>query len=136
VELKFGIVCDAANVDASGKLNILGVFDTIMGREAPVRRPSFTLVLRMEAPSIEGTTHQVAIRLVDADGNSLIEASLGEGVVFRQTGPGRPLRAQVLAPMEGLTFPNFGDYEFHVVVNGSSLGAIPIYVQEAPTKTA
>ena len=43
-------------------------------------------------------------------------------------GPGRPLRAQLIARLQGMTFPHFGDFEFHVLVDGREIGTIPVYI--------
>ena len=52
-------LCDAATVDAGGKLNILGAFDTIWAANIPVVYPHFGVALRVRFNSIERGEHKV-----------------------------------------------------------------------------
>ena len=68
MEVDLAVIADAANVSQEGKLNILGVFDTIWAREFPFRHATMVLVVRVRADFTEGGGHPLEVRLVDADG--------------------------------------------------------------------
>ena len=47
MKVELYVLCDAATADAGGKLNILGVFDRLNAREAPVTHPLCALAVRL-----------------------------------------------------------------------------------------
>ena len=53
MNLDLALTADAATVDSSGKLNVLGIFDHISASEFPARHDRMCLVLRFSAA---GTT--------------------------------------------------------------------------------
>ncbi len=130
MELKLALICDSANVSQEGKLNILGEFNTIWGQHAPIKWPMLTLVARFEAHAVEGSGHTLAIDITDADGHSILDRRIEAQLTFSQTAPGRPLRANILAGFRDLAFPKFGDYEFHMLVDGHSMGTVVIYIAQ------
>lgn len=130
MDMKFGLLCDAANVTNEGKLNILGEFNRIWSTSPPVRWPLCWLVARFEAHITEGTDHALEVDLINEDGRSLMEERPSGALKFQPTGPGRPLRAQVMMRMQDIQFPEFGDYEFHFLVDGTHVGSVPIYIME------
>jgi hypothetical protein len=72
MDLDFGLMADAATVDGSGKLNVLGVFDRIQAREFPARHGRISLVLRFSAGVDEVGSHEVVIRLRAPGGQELL----------------------------------------------------------------
>lgn len=136
MELKLGVIADAANVADQGKLNILGEFNQITSTgPPPVIWPMFTLVARLEAPTVEGTQHKVGIDLVDGDGKSILPGRIEGPIKFSAQGPGRPLRANLIAQLQGMIFPAFGTYEFHIIVDGRSVGTIPVHIVQMKPPT-
>ena len=49
MEIDLAFLADAATVDVSGKLNILGIFDRLSVPELPGHHPHLSLVLRLSA---------------------------------------------------------------------------------------
>src|SRR6266516_3887748 len=65
MEVKLALLADGANVSREGKLNLLGIFDTLFARSFPTTHPQMQLVIRFEAAAQEaGSTRQVEIQLV------------------------------------------------------------------------
>lgn len=133
MELKFALLGDAANESKEGKLNLIGEFNTIRSAGEPVGWPALALAARFEASVSEGTQHRFQIGLFDSDGQSILPLSGPLPLAFQNQGPGRPLRGQVIIHLVGLMFPKFGDYSFHLLVDGRLLGEVPVYVMKAPT---
>ncbi|MGC2353423.1 MAG: hypothetical protein WA496_08510, partial [Candidatus Udaeobacter sp.] len=46
-------LCDAATVDAGGKLSILGSFDRLNAREVPVIHPQCSLAIKLRFERVE-----------------------------------------------------------------------------------
>ena len=46
-------LCDAATTDAAGKLNILGSFDGLNAKQAPVMHPQCALALKLRFERLE-----------------------------------------------------------------------------------
>jgi hypothetical protein len=130
LEVDLAVVADAANVSQEGKLNILGVFDTIWAREFPFRHAAMVFVLRVRADFTDQGTYDLEVRLMDADGGQLFKAS---GPLTVPTGiPGRPVKPHVIMGLAGVTFHKPGDYSFEVVLGDQHLKSVPLFVMEAP----
>ncbi|UCC73762.1 MAG: hypothetical protein JSV86_04155 [Gemmatimonadota bacterium] len=129
MEVDLAVVADGANVSQEGKLNILGVFDTIWAREFPFRHAAMVFVLRVRADFTDRGVHQMQVRLMDADGAQLFKA---EGPLKVPGGaPGRPSKPHVIMGLSGITFPKPGDYSFEVLVDDRHMRSVPLYVMGA-----
>lgn len=129
MELDLAVVADAANVSQEGKLNILGVFDTIWAREFPVRHPAMVFVLRVRTDFTDQGAHRMQVRLMDADGGQLFKA---EGALQVPAGqPGRAARPHIIMGLGGVTFERPGDYSFEVMVDDRHLKSVPLAVVQA-----
>jgi hypothetical protein len=130
MEVDLAVISDAANVSQEGKLNILGIFDTIWAREFPFRHAAMVFVLRVKADFTEEGTHQLEVRLVDADGEQLFKA---EGPIqVPSSAPGRPVKPHVIMGLSGVSFNRAGDYSFELVIDGQHLKSVPLYIMQAP----
>lgn len=131
MEVDLAVIADAANVSQEGKLNILGVFDTIWTREFPFRHAAMVFVVRMRADFTEQGAHRMEVRLMDADGGQLFKA---EGPMQVPGGvPGRPLKPHVIMGLGGISFQKPGDYSFEVIVDGHHMKSVPLYVMDTPS---
>ncbi len=132
LDVDLAVIADAANVSQEGKLNILGVFDTIWAREFPFRHSAMVFVLRFTADFTEKGSHAMEVRLMDADGAQLFKA---EGPLAVAGGvPGRPIKPHVVMGLSGVTFQKPGDYSFEVLLAGRHLRSVSLYVIEAPSQ--
>jgi len=130
MEVDLAVIADAANVSQEGKLNILGVFDTIWAREFPFRHASMVFVVRMNADFTEQGAHRMEVRLMDADGRQLFRA---EGPMQVPGAiPGRPHKPHVIMGLSGISFSMPGDYSFEVMVDGQLMKSVPLYVMKTP----
>ena len=130
MEVDLAVVADAANVSQEGKLNILGVFDTIWAREFPFRHAAMVFVVRFTADFPDTGSRQLQVRLIDADGEQLFKA---EGPLkVPAGGPGRPSKPHVIMGLGGVSFPKPGDFSFEVIVDEQHMRSVPIYIMEAP----
>lgn len=109
------LLADEANVSQEGKLNVLGAFDRISAANFPMVHPKMVFIFRVQAEFGDaGQIFPVRVRLMDADGEALFEAS-GEFMAPR-VAPGEVMTANQLFALVGTRFPGPGDYKFVVRV--------------------
>lgn len=130
MDIDLALLADAATVDSSGKLNILGVFDRLGADTFPARHPRMSLVLRFTAGLQETGAHKVDISLRDPDGEEVVRMD-GE----MQLSPGRRgategIRVPHVLNIDGLVFPKAGRYAFDVAVDGEHHVSIPLLVAD------
>ena len=130
MDLKFALLADHVNRTSEGKLNIIGEFNAISAARVPATHSSLFLVARFEASVSEGTEHQLTIGLYDEDGKGVLPKSPTFPIKFVPQGRGLPLRAQVVAQLGGLKFDHFGNFEFHLLVNGRIEATVPVSVSQ------
>src|SRR5438132_11369108 len=65
-------LCDAATVDAAGKLNILGSFDRLSAKEVPVMHPQCALAIKLRFERVEECQKRIRIAFVNPDGASVM----------------------------------------------------------------
>ena len=129
MNIQIAVLCDAAT-DYSGKMNILGTFDTIVTRQMPAVHPQCTVALRMVFDRTEEGEHKVTVSFVDEDGHSVM--------------PGIDLPVTVQVPTDAIfTSRNFiiniqhmkfqkpGHYAIGVLLNGRLETSIPLQVRLA-----
>ncbi len=135
MDVDLALLCDAATVDASGKLNILGIFDRLGTSAFPTRHPRMSLVLRFSAGIHEVGKHEVEIILKGPEGQELVRI---DGEMNLSAGP-RGVSGGVLVPhilnMDGLVFPSAGRYTFDVRVDDEHHVSIPLTL-EGPERSA
>jgi len=128
MEVDLALLADAATIDASGKLNILGIFDRLSAGSFPVQHPHLVLILRFSAGVQEMGRHRVQIRLRDPANK---EAMHIDGEMQLGAGP-RALAQGVKVPhilhLDGLVFSGAGSYFFEVLVDGEHHVSVPLTV--------
>ncbi len=77
MQVEIFTLCDAATLQ-EGKLNILGTFDTIWVAEIPAVYPQCAVAMRLRFTRIEAGRHQIAVHVVDVDGQAIIPPLGGE----------------------------------------------------------
>jgi hypothetical protein len=126
MRVPLALLADYANVTAEGKLNIMGIFDAIYAGAFPATHPQMRLIMRFQfAAGDRGTTKNIQIRLLDADGNALL--ALGSTVVVPQNAP-LNLEIPQIIELNGLQFPKQGDYAFSILVNDEERATVPFRV--------
>ncbi len=128
MEVDLTLIADAATIDSSGKLSILGIFDRIGTSSFPAQHPHMVLVLRFIAAVNEAGKHQITIALKDPAGREVVgvdgEMQLGLG----PAGGGSGIRVPHVLHLDGLVFPVPGLYAFDVRVDGEHHASLPLTV--------
>ncbi len=133
MEIDLALLADAATVDGSGKLNILGVFDRITAGQFPVQHGRISLVLRFQAGAADLGKHAITIRLVGPSGKEMMglngEIHFGAGKQATEEG----VRVPQILNLDGIVFETAGRYNFDVSVDGEHHVSIPMTVTGPPT---
>ena len=125
MRVTLALLADGANVSREGKLNILGVFDTLFSRTFPITHPQMQLVIRLEADATEvGRTRALEVRFASEDGR----------ILFRVPGSmtiGRPplgggVRLEHILTLNNVQVEAPGLYRFDILVDGALVGAVPL----------
>jgi hypothetical protein len=128
MEVDLALLADAATIDSSGKLNILGVFDRLSTQTFPARHPHMVLILRFTASVQEIGRHRVEIALKDPAGHQAMhidgEMHLGAGPASVAGG----VQVPHVLHLDGLVFPKPGGYAFDVRVDGHHQVSVPLVV--------
>lgn len=126
MELLVAVLCDAAG-DYGGTLNLIGVRDTLYARQFPVVHQQCALALRFCFFSEDEGEHKLTIRLLNADGQPVVppieprvNIRLGNDVSF--------MTRNMILNLQGLGFPEPGEYAIQVANGDRSLAEIPLRV--------
>ena len=128
MEVDLALLADAATIDGSGKLNILGIFDRIGTSSFPARHPQMVLILRFIAALNETGKHEIGITLKDPSGNEVVRV---DGEMQLAPGPASVaggIRVPHVLHLDGLVFPTPGQYAFDVRVDGEHHASLPLTV--------
>ncbi len=125
-------LCDYAYIDAGGKLSLIGVFDTVLSREAPVTQGLCSLAIRMRFEKIEEGLKKLKISFVNADGFPILPTF--ESQVAIQIPPsGQHATSQIVSIISQLTFSSFGEYSVDLAIDGRQEASTPVFVRQVPS---
>ena|ERR1700719_2649671 len=120
-------LCDAATVDAGGKLNVLGSFDRLNAREAPVIHPQCALAIKLRFERVEEGQKRIRIAFVDSDGASVMPTlDATTNVQFHGTDPSST--TSLALGILQLKLPRFGEYSIDLAVDDRHEASIPLFV--------
>jgi hypothetical protein len=131
MEIDLALLADAATVDASGKLNILGIFDRISTSGFPAQHPHIALVLRFTASVKESGTHSVVIRLSDPEGKEVLSLNGEIMVPPGSAGAGGRMAVPQIINMDRIVFPRPGRYAFDISLDGEHGVSVPLFLHDA-----
>ena len=134
MNIQVAVLCDAANED-SGKLNLLGAFDTIFAPQLPAVHPQCAVALRVTFMSGDEGEHKLKLNFVDADGKSImppieipVAVSLPDDALF--------LTRNFIVNIQQLKFAEEGLYSVDVRLDDVSQGNIPLQIKLLPPREA
>ena len=132
MEIDLALLADAATIDATGKMNILGVFDRLGVSQFPAQHGRIALVLRLTAGTSEIGRHDMEIRLSDPDGAEVLSVN-GEMQLGVGGHASEGIRVPHVLNLDRLVFPAPGRYSFDVRVDGQHHVTIPLVVDGPPS---
>ena len=123
-------LCDAATVDAGGKLNILGSFDRLNAREVPIIHPHCALAIKLRFERVEEGQKRLRIAFVDQDGAPVMQ-NLDATTEVRFLGDDPSATVSVALNIQQLRLPRFDEYSIDLAVDGRQEVSIPLFVKRA-----
>jgi hypothetical protein len=123
-------LCDAATVDAGGKLNILGSFDRLNAREVPIVHPHCALAIKLRFERVEEGQKRLRIAFVDQDGVAVMQ-NLDATTEVRFLGDDPSATVSVALNIQQLRLPRFDEYSIDLAVDGRQEASIPLFVKPA-----
>lgn len=121
-------LCDAATIDAGGKLNILGSFDRLNATQAPVIHPQCALAIKLRFERVEGGQKRIRIAFVDSDGKSVMPTLDATTDVQFQTEDSTATTSLALV-IQHLNLPKFAEYAIDLAVDDRHEASIPLFVR-------
>ena len=120
------LTADYASIEqATGKLNILGMFNKILAEKFPVRHARMAVVVKLIGELGDRSTQRMmTVKLVDEDGTELWR--MVTPIQLPQTLHGTPREFTAVIELNGLEFSHSGMYAFSVELDGEPLEAAPI----------
>jgi uncharacterized membrane protein len=135
MDIQVAVLCDAAT-DNSGKLNILGTFDTIFTTQLPAVHPQCAIALRMMFEKAEEGRHEVRLNIVDEDGKPLTKEPIVQPVDVQVPEETIFLSRNFIVNIQNLRFEKEGLYSINIAVDGREEGSIPLLVRIPPKAPA
>ncbi len=128
------VLADYANLSREGKLNIMGIFQEINPPVLPFTLPQMYLVLGLTAgPAEFNTTRNLRIPLLHSDGQEVL-AMEAEMRVPSARRPGSRAYINETILLAGVTFPQAGDYAFHILIGDDEKATVPVHVNDPSTR--
>lgn len=129
MQLLLATLCDSA-ADYSGKLCVLGAFDTLCAQEFPVVHPQCSLALRMLFYPEDTGRHHLSIQLEDEVGGVIIpESALAATIdVSLPQGSVPFVTRNLVRNLQHLRFEEPGIYRFEIKRNGRQVISLPLRV--------
>ena len=129
MEIVLATLADAANTSSDGKLNLMGLFDTLYAGAMPVTHPSMQLVLRIRAePAETDRQHELEIRCMAEDGEELFKVT---GAFSVQGLPGKAATFNHIVGISNLTLQKYGGYTFPIFINRDLKRTVELDVVQA-----
>lgn len=124
------LTADYANIERSGKINVMGVFRKILATNFPARHPSMHLVIKLGAELGESREERdLTIKLFNEDRTDEKEI-ISTKFQFPTSPPGQSPEYNVVLGLKDIVFNNPGTYEFVILVDKSTLETLPIFVEK------
>jgi hypothetical protein len=131
VECEFAFLCDFAEQDR--KLHAVGIgWETIQASNLPHRQPNMGIVARLRGSVAEAGTKDVAVRLIDADGEDVIPA-INQKLKFEPRGIEG--HVNLVVQLTNVSFKSHGSYAVYVTVGGEQKARLSFSVAE-PRQTS
>lgn len=121
-------LCDSA-ADYGGKLSLLGAFDGIFARKAPVVHAHCAVALRLRVAKVEEGRHQIRYNLIDPDGK-LVVPPIEAQVEVRVPESRDSMAINLIVNLQQLKFERFDRYTLDLAIDGRQEASLPVTVAQ------
>ncbi len=127
MEIPIAALCDAAT-DYGGKLNLLGVFDTVLTTNFPAVHPQCAIALRFVFNKGEEGHRVFRLTFVNEDGKIVMPA-IELAIEMKIPDAVNYLSRNLIINLQQLKFDSAGQYGIEVAMDGRQIASIPLLVQ-------
>ena len=127
IKIELFTFCDFAQ-ENSGKLTIVGTFDTIISRNFPCVHPQLSVVIRLRFDLWEFGNHDFRIETRDLEGEMNMETINGK-VAVKGVGNASAVSHLVFS-ISNLHFKNPGLINFILFMDDKEIDTIPLYIRK------
>lgn len=132
MELTLLLIADYANTTADGKLNVMGIFESITAASFPATQSEMYLITRFAAgPAEYGRNFKMDVTLINEDASQELVNFAVENTVHRAQ-HGQDAHLNHLFRLNNVTFTAPGTYEFSVLVDNDLKGTLAVDVKSLP----
>lgn len=123
------LVADYANITGDGKLNVMGIFNSINSFNFPARHSSMYLIAKLSPEISEyGQRRSFTILLMDADGSHILDLS-GEFDVPRGQNGKKP-EVNIMFELKDVVFTKPGRYLFVLLIDKDQKDEVTLHVNQ------
>jgi len=124
-------LCDFA-ADYGGKLNIIGVFDSIFAKQMPAVHAHCCIAVKLRFEKIEEGPKRLRLSLTDVDGKSILPP-FEIPITVSMPNDIHTNTIQVVANIDGLKIERFGEYSINLAVDSRHEASIPFFARQMPS---
>ena len=111
----------------------MGIFQEVNPPVLPFALPQMYLVLSFTAgPAEFNTVRKLRVHLLHSDGQEILAMGADMRVPSARR-PGSRAYINEAIGLSGITFPQAGDYAFHILIGDDEKAVVPLYVNEPST---
>ena len=122
-------LCDYAAVDASRKLTVLGIFDSIRTATLPATHPMCAIAGKIRFETADAGVKQIKIHFRDPQGDDVISPIETQPEVRSEL---PTASAQIAVLISGLRLLFGGPHSIDLEVEGTRVASTPLYVRHEP----
>ena len=130
MDIALAAICDAANADSQGKLNLLGVFDQINVSKFPAKHPQCCVVFRVVFQKDEVTQQNFIIKFLDQDDQSFLPTvkatSTSKCIKFEDQSV-----LNLIVNLNNIRLQKTSDYRIELHVNDTLLKSIELRIRQS-----
>jgi len=131
--IKYLHFADAATVDSSGKVSILGIFDVMFLATLPSKYPKFTVVGTIILKSLKIGRHTVELKFEDSK-NQLLTLSQPIKIEFNVEKEQNEGGFNIILDVLGLEIKNYGEHKLNIYLDNEFIGARTFKAEERKIK--
>ena len=130
MEVVLAAICDAANSNSKGKLNLLGVFDQITVSKFPATHPQCCVVFRLIFHKNESTEQDFTIKFLDRDNKSFLPS-------IKATSTSKCIKFEdqsilnLIVNLNNIKLQTTNDYRVELHINKTLLKKIDLRIRRA-----
>ncbi|MDR4508371.1 MAG: hypothetical protein MRJ65_09080 [Candidatus Brocadiaceae bacterium] len=123
-------LCQAANIDTHGNLNILGAFDVIKADGVPVIQPCM-LALKLRFEKRDEGNKSIKFSFIDADGKKVLP-KLEKKLTIKIPPNESYVSLSMAIPIPQLKLESFGNYSMNIAIDDHYISAFDVKLFQNP----